>query len=85
MAGVGIGLHRVVSKLNSPREGGRLTADLHEPAIARSKAYLPSMNGVEHGEARGRHCTVARLAVAALAAAPAAQAWPARLRGEEEM
>ena len=67
MAGVGIGLHRVDSKLNSPREGGRLTADLHEPAIARSKAYLPSMNGVEHGEARGRHCTVARLAVAALA------------------
>ena len=59
MAGVGIGLHRVVSKLLLPAE--MLSAEIsrqpifHEPAIARSKAYLPSVNGVEHGEARGRH------------------------------
>ena len=53
MAGVGIGLHRVVSKLLLPAE--MLSAEIsrqpifHEPAIARSKAYLPSVNGVEHG------------------------------------
>ena len=80
MAGVGIGYSDCTALYPSsfPREGCQPTADLHEPAIARSKAYLPSVNGFEHGEARGRHSTVARLAVAVLAAA---QAWPARLHG----
>ena len=41
-----------------------LSTEFPQPATALSPAYLPSVCDVEHGEVRGQHGAVARLALA---------------------